>query len=115
MTPGSRARPEGQLAAFGDVSQRADAASVDGYVHPDFRGRGLGAHLVAWGEERARELGFAKVRNAVLSTDGPARALLTGRGYRTVRHYCAMKIEVGDDVAEPDVAGRNRRAHVRSR
>src|SRR5690242_15285928 len=66
---------DGRLAAAGDVTRRADAASVEGYVHPDFHGRGLGADLVGWGEERARELGFATVRNAVLSTDGPARAL----------------------------------------
>jgi mycothiol synthase len=94
--------PDGRLAASGDVSERADAASVENYVHPDFHGRGLGAYLVAWGEERARELGFAKVRNAVLSTDGPAGALLSSRGYRTVRHYYVMKIEVGDDLPEPE-------------
>jgi mycothiol synthase len=93
---------DGRLAAAGDVSRRADAASVEGYVHPDFHGRGLGADLVGWGEERARELGFARVRNAVLSTDGPARELLTGRGYRTVRHLYVMKIEVGDDLPEPE-------------
>jgi mycothiol synthase len=92
---------DGRLVAAGDVSLRADAASVEGYVHPDFKGRGLGADLVGWGEGRAHELGFARVRNAVLSTDGPARELLTSRGYRTVRHYYVMKIEVGDDLPEP--------------
>src|SRR5205823_2206140 len=76
--------PDGRPAAFADVSRRADAASVEGCVHPDFHGRALGAYLVGWGEERARELGFAKVRNAVLSTDGAARELLTSRSYRTV-------------------------------
>jgi ribosomal protein S18 acetylase RimI-like enzyme len=57
---------------------------------------------VGWGEERTREHGFAKVRNAVLSTDGRAAALLAGRGYRTVRHYYVMKIEVGDALPEPE-------------
>ena len=94
--------PDGRLAGSGDVSERADAASVENYVHPDFHGRGLGAYLVDWGEERSRELGFATVRNAVLSTDAPARALLTGRGYRPVRHYYVMKTEVGDDLPSPD-------------
>src|SRR3954468_9954022 len=94
--------PDGRLAAFGDVSQRADAASVEGYVHPERHGSGLGAYIVGWGEERARELGFAKGRNAVLSTAGSARELLPSRGYRTVRHYYVMKIEVGDDVPEPE-------------
>jgi mycothiol synthase len=93
--------PDGRLAAAGDVSKRSDAASVEGYVHPDFYGQGVGAHLVEWGESRSRELGFALVRNAVLSTDEPARALLTGRGYRTVRHYYRMRIEVGDDLERP--------------
>src|SRR4051794_21460302 len=94
--------PDGRLAAAGDVSRRADAASLEGYVHPEFRGRGLGAHLVAWSEDRGRELGFSRVRNAVLSTNGLARTLLTSRGYRTVRHYYVMKIAVDDDLPEPE-------------
>jgi mycothiol synthase len=93
--------PGGRLAAAGDVSQRADAASVEGYVHPDFHGRGLGAHLVYWGEARSRDLGWSRVRNAVLSTDEAAKTLLTARGYCTVRHYYRMAIEVGDDLEEP--------------
>jgi mycothiol synthase len=93
---------DGRLAASGDVSTRADAVSVENYVHPEFRGRGLGGYLVQWGEQRTRELGFSRVRNAVLSTDAAAHALLSGRGYRTVRHYYVMKLEVGDDLPAPE-------------
>jgi mycothiol synthase len=93
--------PDGRLAAAGDVSKRADAASVEGYVHPDFRGLGLGGYLVEWGERRALELDFARVRNAILSTDAPAKALLATRGYRPVRHYYRMTIAVSDDLEEP--------------
>jgi mycothiol synthase len=93
--------PDGRLAAAGDVVKRQDALSVEGYVHPAFHGRGLGLDLVEWGEGRARELGVARVRNAALSTDERARALLTGRGYRTVRHYWTMTIDLGDDIEVP--------------
>jgi mycothiol synthase len=91
----------GRLAAVGIVSRRADAASVENYVHPEFQGRGLGAHLVEWGESRARELWFLRVWNATLSTDKRARALLTRCGYRSVRHSYVMKIEVGEGLEEP--------------
>ena len=93
--------PDGRLAAAGDVTKRAGAASVENYVHPDFRGRGVGAHLVHWSEGRSRQLGFRVVRNAVLSTDDAARALLAGHGYRPVRHFYRMRAELGDDLVEP--------------
>src|SRR5690554_6320193 len=43
--------PDGRFAAYADVLNRRNVqVSVYGYVHPDFQGQGLGAHLVQWGE-----------------------------------------------------------------
>src|SRR5688500_13998356 len=42
--------PDGTIAAYADVINRSFVTvSVFGYVHPDFRGLGLGTYLVAWG------------------------------------------------------------------
>ncbi len=45
------AAPDGRIAGYADVLNRSFVTvSVYGYVHPDHRGRGVGASLVAWGE-----------------------------------------------------------------
>ena len=48
--------PDGTIAAYADVINRSFVTvSVYGYVHPDFRGLGLGAYLISWGETWTRE------------------------------------------------------------
>ena len=51
------------------------------HVHPDVRGRGLGAALLAWTERRARELGAEKVGQTTSDNDHGAIELLTANGY----------------------------------
>ncbi|MBA3424084.1 MAG: GNAT family N-acetyltransferase [Rubrobacter sp.] len=47
--------PDGRIAGYADVVNRSFVAvSVYGYVHPEFRGRGVGSFLVAW-ERTGRE------------------------------------------------------------
>ena len=57
-------------------------------VLPEARGRGQGADLLAWSEERARASGGHLLR---IDTSGqerfaPARALYVGSGYRLAEH-----------------------------
>ena len=48
--------PDGRIAGYADGLNRVlVAVSIYGYVHPDYRGRGVGAFLVAWGERWARD------------------------------------------------------------
>src|SRR3712207_3137799 len=43
--------PDGRVAGYADVVNIAHVVvSVYGYVHPEYRGRGVGAYLVGWGE-----------------------------------------------------------------
>jgi GNAT superfamily N-acetyltransferase len=58
-------------------------ATVD--VHPDHRGRGIGAALMAWTEGRARASGRTRVRQVVTDADIGARRLFETRGYTTVQ------------------------------
>jgi ribosomal protein S18 acetylase RimI-like enzyme len=66
-------------------------------VHRERRGRGLGSELVDRSEERLRALGVRRVHAVTLAPDVAAEPLLTGRGYREVRRFWEMTIELGDD------------------
>lgn len=66
-----------RLVAYAEVfSGRAWAR-----VHPDVRGRGIGAALVRWTEGRARELGADKLGQTVSDRDEAAIALLLSHDY----------------------------------
>jgi mycothiol synthase len=90
-----------RLAAFAIVRNRAGELSVNGFVHPDFRGRGLGTTILRVTEARARERGARKLGNAILAPDRAAAALLQAHGYRDVRHYFQMTIEMDEPPPEP--------------
>ncbi len=88
---------EGRLAAAATLWPRDDVPSVWGDVHPELRGRGLGTALVELTESRARELGASAVRSDAFATDEAAVAFLESNGYRPVRRYYEMRIELGDE------------------
>src|SRR5947209_4054291 len=92
----------GRLAAFGILRSRGEELSVNGFVHPDFRGRGLGTAILQATEGRARERGAWKLDNGILATDHAAAALLEANGYRDVRHYYVMTIELEEPPLEPE-------------
>src|SRR5918911_193074 len=85
---------DGRLAAFADIRSRGEKISADGFVHPDFHGRGLGTAILRTTEARARERGAAKLENGIVAADRAAAALLEANGYRDVRHYYKMAIEL---------------------
>jgi mycothiol synthase len=90
------------LVAFGILRSRGEELSVNGFVHPDFRGRGLGTAIVQATEVRARERGAGKLDSGILATDRAAAALLEANGYRDVRHYYVMTIELDEAPPAPE-------------
>jgi ribosomal protein S18 acetylase RimI-like enzyme len=80
-----------------------------GAVHPEYRGRGIGTFLLDWVERRVRELlplAPPEVRvmlhaDDVFSTNYRARDLLVAHGYRPVRHFIHLRIEVDGLRPEP--------------
>jgi mycothiol synthase len=97
-------------AAAGYATLRDEGEGVfeaDGYVHPEHAGHGVGARLLTLTEARADELTEAPpgeravLRNAVLYADAPARALLESRGYRPVRTFLRMRIDLDGPPPSP--------------
>lgn len=67
---------------------------VEGYVHPDWLGRGIGKLIATGLEEDAARDGARRVQNGVLEADAGARYLLESLGYRAVRVFREMRIEL---------------------
>jgi mycothiol synthase len=88
---------DGRLVAAGWVEKDHDTGMAVGIVHRERRGRGLGSKLVDRSEERLRALGVGRVHAVTLAPDLAAGPLLAGRGYREVRRFWEMTIELGDE------------------
>jgi mycothiol synthase len=87
----------GGLVALGWIEKHDDTGIAVGVVHREQRGRGLGSALVDRSEERLRALGAARIHAVTLAPDKAAPPLLESRGYREVRRFWDMTIELGDD------------------
>ncbi len=67
-------------------------------IHPAYERRGLGAHLLAWVEQRERERACDAHRQIAASTNARARDLLEGAGYRQARSYWRMAVPLDRGV-----------------
>jgi mycothiol synthase len=77
-------------------------------VHPDYRGLGIGTYLTRWSEKRARDLipqAPAGTRVIIqcghINTYQAARDLLKAEGYKPIRHFLSMKIEMNGSPSLP--------------
>jgi GNAT superfamily N-acetyltransferase len=96
----------GRLAGYTTLEQGAQGPfQSSGYVHPELRGLGVGGKLVDLAEERARARGAISIRSPIVAHDEDAVELLERRGYRPVRHFYRMAIELGDNAPEPEWPG----------
>lgn len=95
---------DGEIVAYQDVFATRPVPVypiVWGRVHPDYTGRGLGTYLLRWGVQRARHV-FDKVPpearvavRAYTENDwAPSISLLRTHGFRTLRHYLQMRIDM---------------------
>ena len=104
---GRRGRGHGSSATRQFQDDGEGTFYADGYVHPDRFGRGIGALLVELAERRAAEQLEAVaqprvvIQNTVLHVDRAAHGLLEGRGYRPVRHFLRMQIDMSEPPPAP--------------
>jgi mycothiol synthase len=104
---------DGRLAGYAAFERRAEGGRmlVDGYVHPELTGRGVGSELLRLTEQRAQEElpevasgERAYLQNATLTSDPAVPALYGARGYEPVRHFWRMVIDL-ERAPEPVVPG----------
>jgi mycothiol synthase len=82
-------------------SRGNDYYLADSFVHPDHRGKGAGSFLLEWAERRSVEDGMSAVRAAVSATDDAGRHLIEGRGYRYIRSFYRMVVDLDGPPAPP--------------
>ena len=84
-----------RVVGYGVVRERREQLwRVEGYVHPEALGRGIGTLIATGLEQDAARGGASTVQNGVLEADSAARALLESLGYDAVRVFREMRIEL---------------------
>jgi len=110
----------GQIVGYGDVRPNEERQlSFAIYVHPDYRGRGIGTLLIWLIEERARQLARrlqseqpVMLSIAISSFNQVAQCLLERERYAQARHFWRLVIDM-DEVVSPEVHGGNEKGKVR--
>jgi ribosomal protein S18 acetylase RimI-like enzyme len=88
-----------RLLASASYGLHGGAANTRGAVAD--KGRGLGTQIVERGEAFARAEGAEKIIAATAEPDTAARELFEAHGYREVRRFYAMAIELTEEPPEP--------------
>jgi mycothiol synthase len=91
-----------RVVAFGALDDRGELWRIDGFVHPDEQGRGLGAELVTALEQSAASRGARRIQNSVMEPDEAGHVLLGGLGYRRVRVFRELRVELSVAPELPD-------------
>jgi GNAT superfamily N-acetyltransferase len=91
-----------RVVGYGVVRERGEPWRVEGYVHPDALGLGVGTLLATGFEAYALDQGARRLQNGVLEADSRARELLASLGYDEVRVFRELRIELDGEPAGPD-------------
>jgi len=91
-----------RVVGYGAVRDRGEVWWVEGYVHPDAAGRGVGTLIATGLEHDAARAGAGRIHNTVLEADLPARSLLESLGYEAVRVFREMRIVLDAPPAAPE-------------
>ena len=90
---------DGRMVASASYGVHGDAANTRGIVAD--KGRGLGTEIVERGEAFARAEGATKILAGAPEPDTAARELFESHGYREVRRFYEMAIELTEAPVEP--------------
>jgi mycothiol synthase len=90
---------DGRMVASASYGVHGEAASIRGIVAD--KARGLGTEIVERGEAFARAEDVQRIHAGAPEPDAAARALFEARGYREVRRFYKMAIELTEAPSEP--------------
>jgi mycothiol synthase len=88
---------EGRIAGYASVRLPVTYAATA----PDCEGLGVEDLLLRWAEQRQREVGWERHRQAIASSNASAKALLEGAGYAWVRSHWRMELILDDSLQVP--------------
>jgi mycothiol synthase len=91
-----------RIVGYGVVRERGERWLVEGYVRLDARGRGIGKLIATGLEEDAARAGARRIHNPILEADSAAGRLLDSLGYRAVRVFREMRIELEAPPRAPE-------------
>jgi len=94
---------EGELRGVGWIDLHGGIGVLIGAVAVDWKGRGLGATLLERAIARATEKGAERMHGIALGPDTAARQLFLSRGFREVRRFYDMAIELAEPPALPSL------------
>ena len=92
---------DGRVVASASFGMHGDAANIRGVVGD--KGRGLGTEIVERGEAFASAEGATKIHAGAAVPDAAARSLFESRGYREVRRFYQMAIELTGEPSQPEL------------
>lgn len=92
---------DGRIAASATYGVHGEAANTRGVVGD--KGHGLGTEILERGEAFARAEGMTKILTGAPEPDAAARALFESRGYREVRRFYEMAIELEEAPEVPNL------------
>lgn len=90
-----------RVVGYAAVRDRGELARAEGYVHPAAHGRGIGTLLATTIERHAAASGARRLQNGVYEVDTAACSLLQSIGYRAVRVFREMRIELTERPPQP--------------
>jgi mycothiol synthase len=91
-----------RLIAAGFLRPRGGYYIADYFVHPDQRGRGAATMLLDWGEQEALAAGLSSIRTGLSARDADGKELLDRRGYRYIRSFYRMAIDLDQQPPAPE-------------
>lgn len=94
---------DGRVVALGWVEPHGTVGVAIGIVLLDEQGRGLGSRLVERAERLLTEAGVERIHQVALAADVAAPGLFAAHGYREVRRFWEMTVELDGPPPPPSL------------
>jgi mycothiol synthase len=91
-----------RIVGYGAVRELGEFWRAEGYVHPNALGRGIGKLIATGLEEDVARRSARRIQNSVREADSAACRLLESLGYRAVRVFRELRIELEAPPPTPE-------------